>query len=62
MTTTNDGQHIVCDAAGCDQKIKNHRWGKTKADNWFFSRDDDIAWCPNHLPAWVAEWRSRRTR
>lgn len=57
---TEDGEFIQCDEEGCEAKVKNHRWGKTKAEDWFFERQDDIAWCPDHVPDWVESWRAKR--
>lgn len=51
---------IHCAEPECPATIKNHRWGKTKADGWFFSRRDDTAFCPDHIPPWVAEWRAQK--
>jgi hypothetical protein len=47
-----DGQFIVCNVPDCVEQIRNHRWGKTKASDWFFSRDDKVALCPKHRPHW----------
>lgn len=49
----------TCQHDGCERSIKDHRWGKTKADGWFQQRDG-ILWCPEHVPEWVAGWRKRR--
>lgn len=51
---------IGCAGPECREKVKNHRWGKTKAVGWFFSREDDKAYCPKHVPEWVEEWRKKR--
>lgn len=50
------GDKIQCN--GCDTQIPNHRWGKIKAEGWLF-RKDGTAWCPDHLPEWVVEWRKQ---
>lgn len=58
-----DGEWIVCDEDGCNARAKNHRWGKVKAEGWFFFRRDgleDAAYCPEHVPAWVEKWRAWR--
>jgi hypothetical protein len=58
-----DYEYIVCDEEGCENKIKNHKWGKIKAEGWVFTerwnkpRED---WCPEHIPAWWAEWKRKR--
>lgn len=43
----------------CDRTVPGHRWGKIKADLWFFSKDG-TAYCPDHTPDWVADWRARQ--
>lgn len=53
-----DNQVIFCLSDGCKNKIKNHRWGKTKAEGWFFSKDGS-AYCPDHNPEWVVAWRGK---
>lgn len=55
------GDAIGCVEPGCDEQIKDHRWGKTKASGWFFSRDNTQAFCPEHVPDWVAGWRARKS-
>lgn len=55
-----DTDMIQCKQDGCTNTVKDDRWGKIKAGAWFFSRDGD-AWCPDHLPNWVTEWRKRNT-
>jgi hypothetical protein len=50
---------IVCSEPTCTASVKNHRWGKTKATGWFFSRTGTENWCPEHLPDWVIEWRAK---
>ncbi len=56
---TEDGK-IQCEE--CEAQIENHRWGKTKAQNWFFTRDGEKAYCPKHVPSWVEDWREKRAR
>jgi hypothetical protein len=50
---------LKCSEPTCDKTIKNHMWGKIKAEGWFFQKDDK-QWCPDHIPDWVEEWRARR--
>lgn len=50
---------LKCSEEGCDKTIKNHLWGHIKADGWFFSKDGSL-FCPDHVPAWVADWRKRK--
>lgn len=61
-TLFEDNEFIYCVRFGCDQKVKNHRWGVTKAEGWFFSRYSGFAYCPEHLPDWVEDWRKRKAR
>lgn len=51
--------YTTCAAEGCTNKYANHRWGKTKADDWFHQKDG-TSWCPNHIPDWVAGWRASK--
>jgi hypothetical protein len=50
---------IKCSFEGCTNAIKDHLWGHIKAEGWFFKRNGD-AWCPDHIPAWVAKWRKNK--
>jgi hypothetical protein len=44
----------------CDASVPNHYWGKVKKGaKWFFSRDNEKAYCPEHLPDWVEGWRGK---
>jgi hypothetical protein len=46
----------------CGKELpKEHAWAKIRAhsDGWFFSKDG-TAWCPDHNPEWVAEWRAKQ--
>ncbi|AUG29577.1 hypothetical protein HMPREF1529_02351 [Microbacterium sp. oral taxon 186 str. F0373] len=47
-----------CSADACVATIADERWAMTKSD-WFFQRNG-AAFCPDHLPEWVPEWRARR--
>lgn len=47
---------IHCSHEGCEASVKNHYWGKVKADDWFFQKTGE-AWCPEHIPEWVETWR-----
>ena len=55
-----DETEICCLADGCPNTIKNHAWGKIKAEGWFFSRDGS-AYCPEHVPEWVDAWRASKS-
>lgn len=50
---------VSCADKHCNKTIKNHRWGKIKADQWFHQKDG-TSWCPDHIPEWVTEWRAKR--
>ena len=50
---------IVCEE--CDAAIKDNRWAKTGAVDWFFARSGK-AWCPKHIPEWVHTWRKEGRR
>jgi hypothetical protein len=55
---TPDGENLVCDAPNCEAKRKNHKWGRVKAEGWFFEKSGKV-WCPDHHPDWVTEWRKK---
>lgn len=46
----------------CEATCPGHRWGVIRAgkEGWFFGKDGK-AYCPDHGPAWVAEWRGKRS-
>lgn len=52
-----------CAAPGCTASFPDHRWGSIKAHaaGWF-TQKDGTAWCPEHTPDWVADWRARQTK
>lgn len=45
---------------GCQASFpgSKHAQMRARAEGWFFSRREDAAYCPEHVPAWVAEWRA----
>lgn len=53
----------VCAEPGCVNTHKQDRCNTTKAqyEGWFFQKDG-TAWCPEHTPEWVAEWRENRRK
>ena len=58
------GTQIMCEDKKCPNTIPNHKWGKIKAqtEGWFFSKralEADKAYCPDHLPAWLQDWRTK---
>jgi hypothetical protein len=50
---------VTC--AGCEESVPDNRWSKIRASaaGWFFQKDG-TAYCPLHVPAWVAGWRRSR--
>lgn len=54
-------KNLVCEEETCETFIKDHAWGKIKAEGWFIKKDNTV-WCPEHIPEWVADWRKRRDR
>lgn len=54
-----DGADIQCDGLRCSATIKNHYWGKVKAEDWFHGRNGE-SFCPKHIPEWVAAWRAKK--
>lgn len=47
----------------CSARVRvASKWDRIKAgdEGWFFQKDG-TAWCPKHTPAWVAEWRRRKS-
>lgn len=61
MRISDDTEWVFCSGLDetCEEKIKNHRWGRTKAIGWFFSESENKAYCPDHIPDWVEKWRQR---
>jgi hypothetical protein len=55
------GDYIFCDEPNCSEKIKNHKWGKTKAEGWFFQKNGQ-SWCPYHIPIWHKSWGKRKKK
>lgn len=52
---------IGCYTLGCVETIENHAWARTRASaaGWYFAISG-AAYCPEHKPAWVNEWRRRK--
>lgn len=48
---------------GCGASVPGSKWDQVKAANegWFFAKDG-TAYCPAHVPDWVAGWRENRKR
>jgi hypothetical protein len=52
---------LKCMGEGCEKSVPDHYWGKVKkGEGWFFSQDDKLIYCPDHLPEWVEEWRKKK--
>lgn len=47
---------------GCTASFPGSKWHAIRAggQGWFFSREDDAAYCPEHVPEWVAAWRESK--
>lgn len=52
---------LRCSHPDCPRSVKNHRWGITKASDWFFGKDGK-QYCPDHIPDWVEAWRKRKKK
>lgn len=52
-----------CGYSGCENSFNNHRWGNIKAhdEGWVLLKNGD-AWCPEHTPAWVSQWRDNKSK
>jgi hypothetical protein len=52
-----------CAHSGCGDKYYPHEWGTKEAQRkgWFLQRNG-VAWCPDHNPDWVAEWRVKNKK
>lgn len=63
MTVSEHTTFTSCAHPGCEMSFPNHRWGAIKAHStgWFMAKDDQ-AWCPEHLPEWVPQWRANPKR
>jgi hypothetical protein len=53
----------TCRHDGCGEtRVGNHFEDiRSAKEGWFFQRNGE-AWCPNHNPEWVIEWRSKKKR
>jgi hypothetical protein len=45
----------------CDATHKDDKWSSIRAhyEGWFEQLNGD-AYCPNHIPEWVASWRYQK--
>lgn len=53
----------ACKEPQCENDYFPDRWGKIEARNkgWFLQRNG-AAWCPEHIPDWVEEWRKSKEK
>jgi hypothetical protein len=51
----------TCKHDGCKRTCVNnyHENIRSGEEGWFFQRNGD-AWCPDHNPEWVIEWRAKK--
>lgn len=56
-------QQRFCSNEKCSSSFPNHKHGTIDAHQrgWFLQRSGD-AWCPDHIPDWVAEWRAKKSK
>lgn len=63
---TNDVYRKECEQEGCTNVVPQAKtamrpsmWDLRRARDvgWFIQRDGK-AWCPEHVPEWVANWRA----
>lgn len=54
--------HCARTDLGCTVSFPGSKWDTIRATaaGWFFSRQEDKAFCPQHTPDWVAGWRVRK--
>ena len=47
---------------GCTAQHARNKFAAIRAgqEGWFHSYATDLAYCPLHVPAWVAAWRARK--
>ena len=51
---------ITCVVEGCPATLKNNKWTVLRS-GWFFNRDQqNVGYCPDHIPSWVHDWRKRK--
>lgn len=52
---------VGCVHPGCEATHPSGKWGDIRAaeTGWFHSKSGD-AYCPRHVPQWVAKWRARQ--
>lgn len=53
-----NGEWVECNVFLCPERVKNHKWGRIKAQGWLFTKDGRH-FCPRHLPAWYTKWHNK---
>lgn len=53
----------ACRKTNCQNDYFPDKWGKMEATRkgWFIHRNGS-AWCPDHIPDWVVEWREKKAK
>ena len=51
----------TCCKYGCKETCPDHKFGMIRAntEGWFFT-GEGLAYCPEHVPVWVAAWRRKK--
>lgn len=49
-------------AEGCAALFPGSKHAAVRAHEagWFFSRREELVYCPEHVPGWVPAWRARQ--
>jgi hypothetical protein len=55
--------YVICDHPGCTNQFKLTYLdiASPGSEGWFQKKDGD-AWCPDHIPEWVAKWRAKHNK
>lgn len=59
LPTAVEPTRVHCAADECPRHVADNKWAKIHAIGWFFQRDG-TAFCPDHLPEWLASWRDNK--
>ena len=52
---------VRCTHPGCTAQHPSSKWGDIRAaDAGWYHAKDDTAYCPDHVPGWVREWRAKQ--
>jgi hypothetical protein len=55
--------HIRCDHRGCKEQVDLKKWSMVRASSyygWFIKKDETEAYCFDHLPTGIIEWRDSK--